>query len=43
MKREHLENLWVDGRIILKYVFKIWGGGHDWIDVAQDMGKIDVA
>jgi len=39
MEREHLENLGVDGRIILKFIFKIWDGRHDWIDVAQDMGK----
>jgi len=29
-----LEDLSVDGRIILKEVR--WGGGVDWIDLAQD-------
>jgi hypothetical protein len=39
MEREHLENLGVDGRIILNCIFKRWDGGHDWIDAAQNMGK----
>jgi hypothetical protein len=35
IEREHLENICVDARIILKmFIFKIWDGGHDWIDVA---------
>jgi hypothetical protein len=25
----------VDGRIILKWIFKKWDGGMDWIGVAQ--------
>jgi len=24
------------GRIILRWIFKKWDGGMDWIDVAQD-------
>ena len=32
---DHLEDLDVDGRIILKWIFKKWDGGMDWIDVAQ--------
>jgi hypothetical protein len=34
-----LEDPGVDGRIILKWIFKKWdvgGGGMDWIDMAQD-------
>jgi len=30
-----LEDLGVDGRIILKSIFKKWDRGTDWIDVAQ--------
>jgi hypothetical protein len=31
-----LEDPSVDGRIILKWIFKKWNGGMDWIDLAQD-------
>jgi hypothetical protein len=30
------ENLGVDGRIILKWIFKKYNGGVEWITVAQD-------
>jgi hypothetical protein len=34
-----LEDLGVDGRIILKCIFKKWDGGMDWIDMAQDRDR----
>ena len=36
-ERDHLEDLSVDGRIILKEVR--WGGDVDWIDLAQDRNR----
>jgi hypothetical protein len=37
--RAHLEDLGVDGWIIPKWIFKLWVGDVDWIDVAQDRNK----
>jgi len=34
--RNDLENLGLDWRIILKWIFKILDRGLDWIDLAQD-------
>ena len=36
MEGDHLEDLSVDGKIILKWIFKQWNGSVDWIDMAQD-------
>jgi hypothetical protein len=33
--RNHLEDQGVDGRVILKCIFKRWGGGMNWIVVAR--------
>jgi hypothetical protein len=32
---DQFEDLGVDGRIILICLFKKWGGGMDWIDLAR--------
>jgi hypothetical protein len=34
--KDHLRNLGVDWRIILKFVFKKWDRVMDWIDLGQD-------
>ena len=31
VEREHLKDIGLDGKIIIKRIFKKWGGGHDWI------------
>jgi hypothetical protein len=36
---DHLEDPSVDGRIILKWIFKKWDGGMDWIDMTQDRDR----
>ena len=39
-KIDHLEYLDVDGRIILKWIFKKWDEeGMNWIDVAEDRDR----
>jgi hypothetical protein len=34
-KGDHLGDPGVDGRIILKWIFKTWDGAMDWIELAQ--------
>jgi hypothetical protein len=29
----------VNGRIMLKWIFKMWYGGIDWIELAQDRDR----
>ena len=29
----------VDGRIILRWIFRKWDGGMDWIDLAEDRDR----
>ena len=36
-RKNNLEDTGVDGRIILRWIFRQWDGGLDWIDLAQDM------
>jgi len=39
-ERNHLGDPGIDGRIILRRIFKRWDVGNvDWIDVAQDRGR----
>jgi len=38
-ERNYFENLSVEGRILLKWIFKKRDGGMDWIDVAQDRSR----
>jgi hypothetical protein len=33
---DHLEDAGIDGMITLKWIFKKWNGGMNWIDLAQD-------
>jgi hypothetical protein len=33
---DHLGDPGVDGRIILKWIFKKWNGGMEWLELAQD-------
>jgi hypothetical protein len=36
---DHFEDPSADGMIILKWIFKKWDGGMDWIDMSQDRDK----
>jgi hypothetical protein len=31
-----LEDPGIDGKIILRWIFRKWDGGMDWIELAQD-------
>jgi hypothetical protein len=35
MERDHLEESGVYGRILLRWIFRKWDGGIDWIDLAH--------
>jgi hypothetical protein len=37
--KDHLRNLDVDGRIILKCVINKWDRGMDWVDLGQDRDR----
>jgi hypothetical protein len=36
---DHLGDPGIDGKIILKLIFKKWEGGMDWIELAQDRDR----
>jgi len=39
-ERDHLGDPGVDGRIILRWIFRKWEvGGMDWIELAQDRDR----
>jgi hypothetical protein len=38
--RRPLRKLGVDGKVILKRIFEMWGGSMDWIDLAQDRDRL---
>jgi hypothetical protein len=38
-ERTHLEDPGVDGKIILRWIFRKWDGGMDWIDLALDRDR----
>jgi len=35
-ERGYLEDLGLDGRIIVKLIFRKWEWGMDWLDLVQD-------
>ena len=39
VERDHLENLGVDDRVILKCILKKWNGDVEWTYVTQDRDK----
>jgi len=38
-ERDNLENQGVNGRIILRRIFRKLDGGMGWVDLAQDRGR----
>jgi hypothetical protein len=39
-ERDQVKEPGVDGRIILRWVYRKWIGGMDWIDLAQDRDRL---
>ena len=38
-ERDHLEDPGVNESIIIRWIFRNWDGGIDWIDLAQDRDR----
>jgi len=38
-ERDHWGDLGVDGRIILRWIFRKWDVGVDWIELSQDRDR----
>jgi len=40
-EKNHLEDSDIDGRIILRWIFRKWDGGRgiDWVDLAEDRDR----
>ena len=38
-QRDHLGDPGIDGRITLRWIFRKWDGGMDWIKLAQDRDR----
>jgi len=38
-EREHWGDPGTDGRIILRWIFRKWSGGMDWIELVQDRDR----
>jgi hypothetical protein len=39
MERDHLGELSLNGMIILKWIFKMWDGSMDWMELAKDRDR----
>jgi hypothetical protein len=38
-ERDHLKDPGLDGKVILKWIFKKWEGGVNCVDLAQNRGR----
>jgi len=38
-ERDHSGDPSIDWRIVLRWIFRKWDGGMDWIDLAQDRDR----